>query len=660
MEALNTTSKSPGFLSLLALIAITFCNLQATAQALNTMRNKNYTKPVYFDVFGPGKPAPKTQLEYDLESQKGQSLRLGSVIINEKTLSFGLRSLREIDTQYQGFDADTIFFLVNWPEYLFKEVKLEVLARDGKVAWSKNLLNAELKDWEKIVQNASQSNPQSSIKNINWGIELSRAQMPFDSLADGFRFCLSRYQVSSQERLCSQEYVIRKVKGQTLLGRFKTQKPARILINGEPAPFKAARDIKSDFPTRFYVQLTTGETYDFSSKPTRVNWADFVRTEESGVLRLVGFDTFPVGRYQVLNPEKYPSWVEKFGFQPTIYDKRKFWAVMIKEETPFLYFPGETGGVFKHVLPLDSVPDSRIRLYLHKDTPSGTYQDGLILKGRKQQNVELNSREYSVLNGETSEEFEWSFKARKPAQMNRASLLLKDGSNTYTSYYELYKGYANELSGRTSLILSTSGAILLGELSYNHWFEKMLGWDNPTFSSQHWGFSTKYFQSLTEIKTADYEGGTLTVINADLKYRFTPGIWTRDETQGLMLSYQNVVADVEVTKFTAPLVGIGWFWARSMPQVFDELFNYLPFMNYPKWVDMEFIYYGMSLDSRIEPNVNMALNFHGQVLWKDNFFGEAGFGFKRYAFKDMENSYRQGIGYTLDTIYGTVGLGIKF
>jgi len=83
-------------------------------------------------------------------------------------------------------------------------------------------------------------------------------------------------------------------------------------------------------------------------------------------------------------------------------------------------------------------------------------------------------------------------------------------------------------------------------------------------------------------------------------------------------------------------------------------------MRYPKWVDMEFIYYGASLDSSKQLNFNFALNFHGQVLWKKNFFGEAGFGLKRYAFVDKINPYQADLGYQLNVLYGTVGLGIKF
>jgi hypothetical protein len=119
-----------------------------------------------------------------------------------------------------------------------------------------------------------------------------------------------------------------------------------------------------------------------------------------------------------------------------------------------------------------------------------------------------------------------------------------------------------------------------------------------------------------------------------------------------MASYQNVTFGT----VKAPMLGGGWFWARSMPKVFDDFFNWFPFMNYQKWVDMEFIYYFSSMNADVKLNNTMALNFHGQVLWKKNFFGEAGFGYKRFGFRDEG----QGKEAKLDTFYGTLGLGIKF
>jgi hypothetical protein len=151
---------------------------------------------------------------------------------------------------------------------------------------------------------------------------------------------------------------------------------------------------------------------------------------------------------------------------------------------------------------------------------------------------------------------------------------------------------------------------------------------------------------------SDTQKENLTSLTADIKYRFTPGVWTRDASMGMMLGYQDLVFG----NFKATMAGAGWFWARSMPRVFDNIFNWVPFMRYPKWVDMEVIYYFSSLKSNITLNSPFSVNFHGQILWSKSIFGEAGFGMKRYAFIDKTLNQKA----ELNTFYGTLGLGIKF
>lgn len=663
MEASKTTQKK--LLALIVIFSVGFSGTMvpshAQAQAQNikansakTTRNADYSRPVYFDILG-SKEMPVPFFEYKL-IEKGTQLQLGPVTIDEKTFSFGLRRLNEVDTNWRATGES--FFFVKWPASLFTEARIELLTRDGNTIWKQELRKQDILAWKNKVRKELK-NPKSSIHQINWAIELNSANLPLKGLADGFRFCVSRLQENSQERLCSQNYVVRQVGTQTLLGRLKEMTAPRILVDGEAAAEAGELKLEAGMPIRFFAQLATGETLEFSSKPLTVAWSDFTRLEGTDLYTVVGYETPPIGRYRIINPDRYPQWVKAVGFEPTISDTRKFWAIQVKGSEGWLHFPGETGGLFRHPLPISKAPPSKIRLHLSKRTPAGTYRDGVKLKGRKQASTSLSSQEYQITDF-NSNEFTWSFKAKENARINRASLLLNDGGQSYHAYYELYKGYSNELSTRLSMILSSSGLILMGEAAYNLWFEDVLGWDNYYFSKQRWGLGAKFFQSITKFNVKGYGDATLNVLNVDLKYRLTPGLWTRDESHGFMASYQNFDANLEITKFKVPMVGVGWFWARSMPKAIDEIFSLIPFMNYPKWVDMELIYYAASTDSSKKLNLNMALNFHGQVLWKDNFFGEAGFGFKRYDFVDMTNAYQRNLGYTLNTLYGTVGMGLKF
>jgi hypothetical protein len=623
----------------------------------NTTRTKEFTKPLYFDVLG-GSNMPTPFVEYSLE-EKGSRLNLGPVVIDEKTFSFGLRQLNEVDPTWKI--SNETYFFVKWPRYLFNEVTIELLTRDGNSIWKRNLTKADLLEWRKNVRQ-NLSNKKSPISQFNWALEFSNTNLPLEGLADGFRFCILPLKESSQERLCSQSYVVRQAGTQFLLGRLKAVVKPRILVNTEVAPEKGIAQGELGMPVRFFAELATGETLEFTSKPATIAWSDYTKLEGKDLFTVVGYENPPAGRYRILNPDRYSKWTRAVGFQSTISDSRKFWVTQVNSKDPYLYFQGESGGIFRHPLLTENVPSSSLRIHLDKRTPTGTYRNGVTLHGRKQASTILNSQEFRVYTKQNSEEFTWKFKAASDAAINRSSLLLTENGKIYRSYFELYKGYSNELSTRLSMILSQSGLILMGEAAYNLWFEDVLGWDQYYLTKQRWGVSTKYFQSITKYKVTGYGEAELSVLNADLKYRFTPGLWTRDESHGIMASYQDFKAQLTTTDFHVPMVGFGWFWARSMPQVFDEIFNYIPYMNYPKWVDMEFIYYAMSADSSQKLNFNFALNFHGQVLWKDNFFGEAGFGIKRYDFVDLKNKLQTGVGtgYQLNTLYGTVGLGLKF
>ncbi len=613
---------------------------------------------MYFDVLGSENNLPLPRIEWDLTSNEGQQLTLGTVVINEKTLSFGFKRLKDVEPGSLGLN-DAVYLTAKWPESLFPEGRLELLSRDGKVLWSREIKSSDKEAWRDVVGKSFKGLNSNPLATFDWGGDVEKMSLPLTGLADGFRFCLSRLKENSSERLCSQKYVIRNMGSQTLLGRLKTLGSPRVLINGEASATKGEIETSEDVPTRFFSELASGETLEFTSKPRLVLWSDFVKVEGTNLTRVVGYDMTPVGKFQILNPDKDSNLIQMLGFQSTIEDPRKFWAVTVKEPQAWLYFPGEDGGIFKHPLPLSLAPTSRVRLHLDSRTPTGTYRDGVILKGRKAASSQISSKQKKV-NVLDPQNFEWSFQASRDAEINRSSILLVDGGKNFSTYFELYKGYANELSGRASTVISTSGLILMGEAAYNRWFEDLLGWNDFYLTKQRWGVSAKYFQSFTKFKVADFGNASIQVLNADLKYRFTPGLWTRDETQGAMISYQDTNIDLEITDFKVPMMGFGWFWARSMPKVFDDLFNYIPLMRYPKWVDMEFIYYAASMDSSKQLDFNFALNFHGQVLWKKNFFGEAGFGIKRYAFVDKTNPFQANLGYQLNVLYGTVGLGIKF
>jgi hypothetical protein len=182
----------------------------------------------------------------------------------------------------------------------------------------------------------------------------------------------------------------------------------------------------------------------------------------------------------------------------------------------------------------------------------------------------------------------------------------------------------------------------------------LFGWDNDMFSNQRWGMSLRYFKNisgtLTDQVTPPIEDISSLVI--DTKYRISQGVWGRDPSMGLVGSLQMI----NIQEFNYSLLGAGAFWARSMPKFFAVIMDIIPWFRYPKWVDVEFIYYPMTFTSNYVLGSNYALNFHGKIQWPKHYFGEAGFGLKQYSFSNASEFKAANI-YML---YATIGLGYTF
>jgi len=635
---------------------------------LKTAATKEFDKPLYFDQIDNGVILPPLELEYALQDE-GKSLQIGNISLNQKTFFFALLPLGKTHSQLakvlSAEERSRLTLVIDWPENLFGHGTLEMISRTGTVLWSHKFSASDRQKWQSNLE-AWRSDlikkgvPARALRGgvfaAQYGlIDVTALQAPFKNQKDTFRFCLSQTDGRNQTKMCSQRYGTRTKNNSVVMGRVRADTVSpRVLVQSEEAPLKNSLPVAHDMPTSFFAELAAGESYEFVAVPNKLNLMDITTTGKPQVLRIVAYDTRPTTRSVVLNPDQYSALTRAIGFESTIGDPRKFWAAAIKRNDPKIYLPGQGGGVFKQRFELSEIPRAQSRAFLHHRTPTGTYVDGIELSGRKQPAAGISSEQNSVkVDKKDPAHFVWNFKATERGQINRSYLNVELDGKLYKSFYEIYKGFPRELSGRFTGVQAASGFIVMGEVAYNHWFEDIFGWTNYWVSRQRWGVSLRYFQSFNQLQVDD-DGGTapLSVMNGDIKYRLTPGLWGRDESVGLMMSYQNV----SFGDLKAPMTGVGGFWARSMPKVFDDLFNLLPLFRYPKWVDVEFIYYMNSMDSNVTLNSSMSLNFHGKVLWSQRLFGEAGFGIKRYAFSDQELSQKA----ELNTFYGTFGVGLNF
>ncbi len=626
--------------------------------------NPEYNRPMYFEA-DEGVVLNTPEFEYDMTIDQGRTLKVGLFDINEKTFRVELKTMAQLHPRLKNVlsksEANKMIVAMRWPNELFREGLIELISRDGDVLWKFELTEKLRSAWE---GEAAKMSAAISRKEINKEASFSKAStasyvfknfssMPIFKQKQPFRFCFTKSSGIFVNRLCTQKYGIKYNGRVPFVASITSNVSPRVIVQKEPDALKGSIKVPADDTFSFYAELANGQSYEFISPPPKLSLMDFAESLNPQMARVVGHGLPPLSTYAFLNSDQYSSLTKILGFEATIFDPRKFWIAEIAKENPVLYFPGPGGGVFKQSFVLDNLPQARSRPYLATSTPPGTYLSEKIVYGRKLAEDKIASDQVMMkINKKNPSIFEWTFAAPKKAEYNRSFVQITHEGKVYKSFYELYRAYANEFSARIG-VLAPANANFMGEVAYAHWFESLLGWRNNTFSVQRWGLSTKYFTSLSPVSVND-DGTTvsLAVLNADLKYRFTQGLWLRDETTGFSLSYQ----EVNWGELKIPMAGGGWFWARSMPKVFDGMFNFLPFMDYPKWVEFEFMYYAITTEPGVTLNTNLALNFHGQVLWTPSFFGEMGFGLKRYAFDHAPTNQR----IELNTFFGTLGIGFKF
>ncbi len=639
---------------------------QVKKSIIRTAKSARFSKGLYFDQLNSSVMLPPMQFEYDLTLQNGAALSVGNVLLSENNFFFALTTLGkahpDVAPVLKEEERGQYYLIMRWPELLLNTGTVEMISKRGTVLWKHEITKEMRDEWTKRVNSWRSDLKLATKKDVKKsGLFATQYAEPMENIPlqgqkEIFRFCVTQVQERAQTKVCSRWYGTKNVAGRgVIMGKAKVDAVTpRALVQNETAPLKDDKPVSADMPTSFFAELLGGETYEFVAQPNKLNLMDIADTVKPNVLRVIGYETRPTSPSLIINPDQYSSFTKMIGFEATIGDTRKFWIAPLRRDKPQMYLPGQGGGVFKQVFELADVPKFTARPYVDKNTPKETYYDDFKIYGRKLPDVQVNTDQNSVEVASNKTEFTWNFRAQEKGQINRSYLNLEYEGKIYKSYYEVYRGYARELSARFTGVVSGGQASTIAEIAYNQWFENFIGSTDYWFGRQRWGLSAKAFQTMSKIRV-DSAGTTasLEVMNAELKYRVTPGLWGREETIGPMASYQSV----KYGNVSATMLGAGGFWARSMPRIFDDFLNeYIPFMNYPKWVDMEFIYYPLSLNSSVKVDSTLSLNFHGKVLWTQNIFGEAGFGLKRYSFLDQASNTKA----TLNAFYGTVGLGISF
>ncbi|WP_413585493.1 hypothetical protein [Bdellovibrio sp. HCB274] len=592
-------------------------------QPKEAKESDDYTRPLFFAVTEPEVKIKNPVVTYDLQSDKGSSLKIADFVFNNDSLQA---------------DIENNQLKISWDTTILQTGDLTIIDSFGKELWKTKV-----------------------DKSGDWKFDLKSAKGPQWQSGSHFRFCLRQEIDKGFTAMCTQNYGI-EINGDAIKMDYTKSdaKPRVIALNEERKKLKDSIEVAVGAPVGFLATLKSGATYEFMSEPIQPDLRDFIESETKGSITFKGTLPAPFGDSKVTPRIIYGAITKTLGFQKTIAEPSDLWEMDVSLKNPRLHFAGKYGGVFTHELEIKNYPKQKDRLFAHKDVLQGTYSTKEQMRIKVDKGAKVEGLEPLDEKDKDSDLRTWKFSAEQKYQLNKPQLLVSEGeaakSEPHKAYIEVYRGGAGEASLRLSGISTTQGgSTFVGEVHLQYWFNDLFDWQNNYLSKQRWGVSAKYFTSLADVTAKkDDDETTKVALNStevDLRYRFSQGLWERDETVGAILAYEVL----SIGNQKANKMGAGLFWARSMPKAFDDLLNHIPFMKYPKFVDMEYIQFFGSTDSGTQMGNDFILNFHGKVLWTNSFFGELGFGVKKYDFTQADES-----GATLSTFYGTVGLGMNF
>lgn len=613
-----------------------------------------------------------------------QSILMGDVLIDDSSFLIQVGALADLDPLLAKAVGNPFTLVVDWPRGLIKKGLLEAHDRAGNLRWTFPLGDSEITDWGEVRSRWRSSLRKSpdpraraladaTSRSVLWTAfakpDFSPEEIPLEA-GTQVRFCLSdRSPGAEYGRICTGYLEFREnEKKQLQFFRVRSMSTTpQVIVSKQVQKLEGEFALPEKAPLQFFAQLGSGISVDFLLTTPKFRWVDVVESN-SGRTRRFSIQGAVPTRYQrqiesfeknILERWIGPWWERSISFEEPTYQ------VDLPSDMNQLSILAEHGGVITLPLTIGTVPTERIRPRLNRGTPTGTYISQPPLEGKKAKNTEL--KDPSVRMKKNGEDFVWNFSAPKRGEIHRSYINVQKGEDQFRAYYDMYRGTPREISLRFSALTGTDGAsVLLGEAAFQYWFEDFLGMTNYWLGRHRWGLSAKSFRSLSNLNLGLIRA-PIQHTSLLLKYRFTPGLWVRDESFGLILG----VVDLNWPPYVTRMSGAGLFWARSMPRALDTALNWIPIFRYPKWVDMDFLYLSTQLTARdivIQQfgtssgglGGNWEFNFRGKVLVSESFFYEAGMGIKR--FDMLRNDVVEDVQTRLSFLSGfaTFGMGFNF
>lgn len=420
-------------------------------------------------------------------------------------------------------------------------------------------------------------------------------------------------------------------------------------------PVSKTVNFSSNEMINIYVQNEHGYTLDFRGRFNSRDFVDIVKDESSDTLVILS-----KAPLNIEGEERVPSIYSKdensiykaIGFADSIGHFKPLYKYANVNRTTKVAIQNSTGmfagldlGQFNFL-----TPNEKLKIKT-EDFQISSYQKEKYVELVTAKNMDFEQKPPTIK--ENKGKKEWLVKAEKINIYNENLLTYNMNKQDHVASHLAYRTNPSQFSVRISNTFTASQEQLLStEFNFQHWFEDIFSIDSYYFTNQRWGIDAQVFNSLKKFTISDRES-KYDNMSANLKYRFTPGVWNYDESFGFLIGYQNF----SIVEKRFPMLGIGAFWSRSMPKAIDDVLNFVPIFRKKKWVNVDFTYYNVPLDKdKTIKSSNYKLSFYGKMLWTNSFFTELGFGMRTHDLQIKSESTEV----QFHTYYGIFGLGIDF
>ncbi|MEQ1876545.1 MAG: hypothetical protein ABL958_07860 [Bdellovibrionia bacterium] len=542
------------------------------------------------------------------------------VLYQNSAIRLGRTIIRDNPIEINGLNDNLFEF--SWPPILMRQGEISIRNELDTPIWSQRLAE------QQILNLGPKNREKTSTSNQKFGYRASLTDVKGEPIMTSNQkvvICLE----TTVSLYCTQPYSYDHKKRQFSVERNRSETEPQAWVNGKLVERKGITPLAEE-NLRIEFKLPDRSRWKFSLSRIKIDYRDIVLSEDKRFVKVSGGGKNPEDLFVEIAERE--------------------WSLTVSVDDPVLFFTNEQGIPIRQDLVFQStLPEERLRPWLHKDTLDGSYLLVTDLFGQTNQDLKGQNTEIVLLQ---DRKFVWKYAQETRGKHSRRTFDGNFGDQKVSAYHEMYRGFPFELSLRLTGIISQETQWLFGEAALGAWAENLFGWKHPTFSDRRWGMNLRHVASL---HLSGNDPG-FTSANLDIKYRFSRGLWNKDETIGAVFGIQDMAFKGNLSgTLPARMFGVGAFWARSMPKFFNDILDIIPWFHFPKWVDMEGMYYLGSDDSRVSLGQgNYNLTFHGKMFFRPEFFMEASFGAKGF------NYVRDANQANVTLFFLTCGLGFNF